>query len=78
MLLGKQGVTQGILDAVRDALETHELIKVKLGKECPVTTDEAGAAIAQGTGAHLAGTIGKTLLVYLRHRSEPKITLPRG
>lgn len=76
--LGKLGVTEGVVDATRAALETHELIKVKLGKECPSTTDEVGDALVAGTGAAVVGTIGKTLIVYLRHRSEPKINVPRG
>lgn len=76
--LGKLGMTDGVVEATRAALDTHELIKVKLGKECPATTDEVSDALAKGTGAHVVGTIGKTLIVYLRHRSEPKITLPRG
>ncbi|MBM4360702.1 MAG: ribosome assembly RNA-binding protein YhbY [Deltaproteobacteria bacterium] len=78
VLLGKLGVTDGVVDATRSALETHELVKVKLGKECPSTLDEVSDALAAGTGAHIVGSIGKTLLVYLRHRSEPKINLPRA
>jgi len=78
VLLGKQGVTDGLVDAVRVAIETHELIKVKLGKECPATTAEVGESLEAALGAHVVGAIGKTLIVYLRHRSEPKINLPRG
>jgi RNA-binding protein len=76
--LGKLGATEGVVDATRAALETHELVKVKLGKECPSTLEEVGEALSVGTGAHVVGTIGKTLIVYLRHRSEPKINLPRA
>lgn len=76
VLLGANGLTEGVLAEIEGALEHHELIKVK------VPTDERdmrvaiGDAIARETGAHLVQTIGKTLVFY-RPAQEPTIRLPR-
>ncbi len=77
MLLGKNGVTDGVIEATRLALDTHELVKVKRGKDCPATREEVAEAIVAALGAQLVGTIGHTAILYLRHPSEPKLNLPR-
>lgn len=76
VLLGSNGLTEGVLAEIEGALEHHELIKVK------VPTDERdmrvaiGDAITRETGATLVQTIGKTLVLY-RPAQEPSIRLPR-
>ncbi len=75
--IGHEGVTGGVLDATRDALATHELVKVKLLEGAPEGRDEAGEALATGCGAHLAGAVGRVLILYRRHPERPQIALPR-
>lgn len=74
--LGKLGVTEGVLGALDIALENHELVKVRVGTECPVDTKEAARDVAERVGAALAQTLGRTFLVYRRHPREPRIELP--
>jgi RNA-binding protein len=75
--IGKEGITDALVAATSDALRTHELIKVKVGSECPIDRKEAGPELAEKTGATLAQVLGRTLLLYKRHPSKPKIELPR-
>ncbi len=75
--IGKDGLTDALVAATSEALRTHELIKVKVGSECPVDRKEAGPELALKTGATLAQVLGRTLLLYKRHPSKPKIELPR-
>ncbi|MEO0326348.1 MAG: YhbY family RNA-binding protein [Myxococcota bacterium] len=75
--IGHEGVSAGVLEATRAALETHELVKVKLLDGAPVGRDDAGEELAAGCGAHLAGTVGRVLILYRRHPERPRITLPR-
>jgi RNA-binding protein len=75
--IGKEGITDALVTATSDALRTHELIKVKVGSECPIDRKEAGPELAAKTGATLAQVLGRTLLLYKRHPSKPKIELPR-
>jgi RNA-binding protein len=75
--IGKEGITDALVAATNEALRAHELIKVKVGSESPVDRKEAGPELAQKTGATLAQVLGRTLLLYKRHPSKPKIELPR-
>lgn len=74
--VGKQGITEGLVGAVAQALEQHELIKVSTGSEAPIDRKEAPQLLAQATGAHVAQVIGRTALLYRRRFKDPIIALP--
>ncbi|MBE7484767.1 MAG: ribosome assembly RNA-binding protein YhbY [Polyangiaceae bacterium] len=76
--IGNSGVTSGVLAEIGRALETHELIKVRLGSECPIAPDEAVAPIESAARAQVAQVIGRTLVVYRRRKKDPKIVLPKA
>lgn len=69
--VGQHGVTGGVLDAIDDALTTHELVKVRLHEP----EDKKGAAreVADGTGAALCGLVGHTVILYRPHPERPRI-----
>jgi RNA-binding protein len=75
--IGKEGITDAVVAATREALHAHELVKVRVGGEAPVDRKEAGDELAARAGATLAQTLGRTLLLYKRHPHKPKIELPR-
>jgi RNA-binding protein len=75
--LGKHGITDGILAAVNDALEQHELVKVRVGTECPDDRALVAERLPPAVHAELAQLLGRTLLLYRRHPKEPKINLPK-
>ena len=73
VLVGDKGVTEAVIDKVDVELENHELIKVKVAAD----RDEvkaAGVTLCEATGAELAGSIGKVLMLY-RRRKEGKPTI---
>ena len=75
--VGKEGITDALVTATKRALLDHELVKVRVGAEAPIDRKEVGTLLAEATSALLAQTLGRTLLLYRRHPSEPKIVLPR-
>ena len=75
--VGHGGLTQGLLREIDGALETHELIKVKVSSESPAEPDELAPEIVRETHAELAQIIGRTLVLYRRRAKDPKIQLPR-
>ena len=75
--LGKHGLTDGVVSAVSEALERHELVKVRLGTECPDDRKDVAERLAPATNSSLAGLVGRTMLLYRRHPKEPKIVLPK-
>lgn len=74
--LGHQGLTPAVLRQIDDALERHELIKVKLAKESPTEADAVAPEIERETNSAVAQIIGHTLVVYRRRKNKPKIELP--
>jgi RNA-binding protein len=74
--VGKDGVSEGLLTATDEALEQHELIKVKLGENAGSDRHALAAALAEGAGAELAGVLGRTALLYRARVKDPAIQLP--
>jgi RNA-binding protein len=78
VIIGQRGLTDAVVRQVDGALTDHELIKVRLGGECPVDRDEAADTLALRTGAEVAGHIGRVLILYRAHPEKPRIVLPSG
>jgi RNA-binding protein len=76
--LGKQGLTDAVIAAVDEALERHELVKVRIGTECPDDRHEIAATLGPRVKGEVPQLLGRTLLVYRKHPKEPKIQLPKG
>jgi RNA-binding protein len=70
--IGKAGVTDALIKQVKQALEDHELIKVKVGSECPLDRFEAGDRLDAEPGVDLVQIIGRVLLIYKRHPQKPR------
>ena len=79
VFVGQKGVTPAVTAAVREALDVHELIKVKFQelKDRALKTRWA-AEIEQAADCRLAGLIGHTAILY-RPQPDPerrRISLP--
>ena len=75
--LGKSGLTDDVVAAVDAALEKHELIKVRIGTECPEDRHKVSDRLVLSVKGDNAGVLGRTLLLYRKHPTEPKIRLPK-
>lgn len=76
--VGADGVTDAVIESVREAFNTRELLKVKVHESAPVDVDPAAAAIAAAIDdAHVAQTIGRTMVLYRPFPGDPQIRLPR-
>lgn len=68
--VGKDGVTERAVQAVREAFNTREILKVKVLDSAPGDAHSTGEALAEGIeGAHLVQVIGRTVVLY---RPEPE------
>lgn len=79
--VGKEGLSESLVDAANIELERRELIKVKLGKNSGVAKDMGGEHLAKATGSHLVQIIGKTLVLYRpnpKRKKEERIRLPKS
>ncbi len=76
VMLGNNGLTEGVLAEIENALEHHELIKVRIAGEDRETKALIVNAIVRETKAAEVQVIGKILVLYRRSK-ENKISLPR-
>ncbi|BES83506.1 RNA-binding protein [Pectobacterium araliae] len=76
VMLGNNGLTEGVLAEIEQALSHHELIKIKVATEDRETKALIVEAIVRETGAANVQVIGHALVIY-RPAKERKIVLPR-
>lgn len=69
--VGDDGVTEGVVKATAQALEDHELIKVKISDEREGRA-VAVKALATQTGAEVAQTLGRTALLFKQRTGKKK------
>lgn len=62
--VGREGLSGSLISSVKQAFATRELIKVKLGQNCPLDKKEAATLLARQTDSALVQLIGKTVVLY--------------
>lgn len=76
LIVGKDGVTDNVIVQADGALETRELVKMRVLDTAFVSVREAAEAIASRTRSEVVFTIGTRAVLY-RPAKKPKIVLPR-
>jgi RNA-binding protein len=69
--IGKGGTNPAVIAQVARALFDHELVKVKLARECPETRFEVAERLGDGPGVNVVQILGNTILLYKRHPKHP-------
>lgn len=75
IMIGKDEITETLIAATDEALEAHELIKVKLQEGCLGDRKDVAAELAAKTRSQVAQVLGKNFLLFRRTKDE-KISLP--
>ena len=73
--IGKEALSDNLIDTVDKALEARELIKIRILKTAPEDTKELAFDLAMNTRSEIVQIIGRTLSLDRRSR-EHKIVLP--
>ena len=72
VLVGQAGITEGVIGAIQQALQDHELIKVKI---TPDERKESAAELATASGSELVQVLGRSVLLYKPRKENPKIVV---
>lgn len=77
--IGKSSLTTEFIDAIKEALEARELIKINVLKNCMDDPREIGETLASNTRSEVVQVIGKKIVLYKQadEREKRKIILPR-
>ena len=74
--VGKNNITPELVEAVSEALEARELIKLSVLKNCFDDPGEIAETIAERSRATLVRVIGKKIILYRESKTKKKIELP--
>ena len=72
-ILGKAGLTAGLVDNISRELARHELVKVRMPADPPKQRRQTAEAIAKSTKSECVAMLGRTALLY-----RPNADLPTG
>ena len=76
--IGKSSITPEFTDAIAEALEARELIKISVLKNCADDPKELAEMLAGRTGAQVVQVIGKKIVLYKQAKENSKIVLPKS
>ncbi|HKL80753.1 MAG TPA: ribosome assembly RNA-binding protein YhbY [Mobilitalea sp.] len=74
--IGKSALTPEITEAISDALEARELIKISVLKNCTEDPKEIAHTLSERTRSELVQVIGKKIVLYKESKNKKKIVLP--
>jgi RNA-binding protein len=73
--VGQHGLSPSLITSLDDALRTHELVKVKLGKGADIKPKDAAGQLAGATKSEVIQVIGRTATFY---RENPDLKKKKG
>ena len=77
--VGKSSMTPGLTQAISEALEARELIKISVLKNCADDPRELAEIISERTRSEIVQVIGKKIVLYREGKDEKKkIILPQS
>lgn len=74
--VGKSSLTPELTQAIGEAFNTRELIKISVLKNCFDDPKEIAGMIAERTHSQVVHVIGKKIVLYKPFKDNPKIILP--
>lgn len=73
--IGKEGVTDNLIQSILDAIESRELIKVKILQNCEEEKIEIMEQLSQCKEFEVVGIIGRTIILFKENKDKPVISL---
>ena len=74
--LGKSSLTPENTQAIAEALEARELIKINVLQNCADDPNEFAQIVAERTHSQVVQVIGKKIVLYKESKNKKKIELP--
>ncbi len=74
--VGKSSLTPELTNAIGEAFNTRELLKINVLKNCLDDPREIAQIVAERTHSQVVHVIGKKIVLYKPFKENPKIMLP--
>ena len=75
--VGKSSLTPEFTEAISEAFNTRELLKIAVLKNCIDDPKEIAAVVAERTHSQVVQVIGKKIILYKPDKKNPKIMLDK-
>ena len=75
--IGQSSLTPEVTEAIGEAFNTKELIKITVLKNCMDDPNEIAHMLAERTHAQVVQVIGKKIVLYKESKEHKKIELPK-
>lgn len=75
--IGKSSLTPEFTEAVDEALEARELIKINVLKNCMDDPKIIAQALGERTRSQVVQVIGKKIVLYRESKTKKKLELPK-
>lgn len=71
--IGKDGISEGVLSSISDALDANALVKIHVLETAPLTAKEAAYEMEEKLGAEGVQIIGRKFVLYRESENSPKL-----
>ena len=75
--IGKGSVTPEVIEAIAEAFNNRELVKIAVLKNCMDDPRAIAEVVAERTRSQVVQVIGKKFVLYKPDKKNPKIILPQ-
>lgn len=73
--IGKEGFNENIIKSILEAIDSRELIKVKILQNCEEDKNIIYSKMMDSDAFEVVGMIGRTIIVYKENKDNPSISL---
>ncbi|MEG1782637.1 MAG: YhbY family RNA-binding protein [Oscillospiraceae bacterium] len=73
--VGKQGVGEESIGAVKDALEVREIVKCRILDTCPYSAKQTAELFAEQIGCDCVQVIGSKFVLFMQKKKNSKFDL---
>lgn len=73
--IGKDGITDSLIQSILEAIDSRELLKVKILQNCEKEKDEVLEELSKCNEFEVVGIIGRTIILFRENKDKPAVSL---
>ena len=73
--IGKDGLNENIIQSILDAIDSRELLKVKILQNCEEEKGTIYSKLMDVKDFEVVGMIGRTVIIFKENKDNPSISL---
>lgn len=73
--IGKDGITDSLIQSILEAIDSRELLKVKILQNCEKEKNEVLEELSKCSEFEVVGIIGRIIILFRENKDKPTISL---